>query len=177
MFEKIKAYLNLRYFLYFFALIAGWPCVFFLMGWLPHYTINYLLLFVLVAFFIVTKNEFRLPSPIVSLLVLQITAWGIYSIIHGLDTSYFTRILMLCITYMFLEMQLSDERLGFVKTYNLWPVFQVIAGSIGFILVLIGILQPIFVFRELDMRPGYFFGLFTTNTYFDGLVRNAPGSS
>ena len=43
MFEKIKAYLNLRYFLYFFALIAGWPCVFFLMGWLPHYTINYLL--------------------------------------------------------------------------------------------------------------------------------------
>ena len=39
MFEKIKAYLNLRYFLYFFALIAGWPCVFFLMGWLPHYTI------------------------------------------------------------------------------------------------------------------------------------------
>ena len=173
MFEKIKAYLNLRYFLYFFALIAGWPCVFFLMGWLPHYTINYLLLFVLVAFFIVTKNEFRLPSPIVSLLVLQITAWGIYSIIHGLDTSYFTRILMLCITYMFLEMQLSDERLGFVKTYNLWLVFQVIAGSIGFILVLIGILQPIFVFRELDMRPGYFFGLFTTNTYFDGLVRNA----
>ena len=32
MFEKIKAYLNLRYFLYFFALIAGWPCVFFLNG-------------------------------------------------------------------------------------------------------------------------------------------------
>jgi len=70
-------------------------------------------------------------------------------------------------------MQLSDERLGFVKTYNSWLVFQAIAGSIGFILVIVGILQPIFEFRELDMRPGYFFGLFTTNTYFDGLVRNA----
>ena len=74
---------------------------------------------------------------------------------------------------MFLEMQLSGERLGFVKTYNLWLAFQVVAGSIGFILVLVGILQPIFEFRELDMRPGYFFGLFTTNTYLGGFVRNA----
>lgn len=80
---------------------------------------------------------------------------------------------MLVITYLFLEMQLSDERAGFIKTYNLWLVFQVVAGSIGFLLVLSGILHPIFEFREMDMRPGYFFGLFTTNTYFDGLVRNA----
>lgn len=173
MLNKLFVYLNFRYSLYFFAFIAGWPCVFFLMGWLPHYTVNYLLLFVVAAFFVVVKNEYRLPFPIVSLLLLQVAAWGIYSVIHGLDTSYFTRILLLCITYLFLEMQLSGERLGFVKTYNSWLVFQAIAGSIGFILVLAGILQPIFEFRELDMRPGYFFGLFTTNTYFDGLVRNA----
>lgn len=173
MLNKLSPYLNFRYFLYFFAFIAGWPCVFFLMGWLPHYTVNYLLLFALAAFFIIIKNEYRLPSPIVTLLVLQITVWGIYSVIHGLDTSYFTRILMLCITYIFLEIQLSSGRFEFIKTYNLWLVFQVIAGSIGFILVLVGILQPIFEFRELDMRLGYFFGLFTTNTYFDGLVRNA----
>lgn len=173
MLNKLYPYLNFRYCLYFFAFIAGWPCVFFLMGWLPHYTINYLLLFVSAIFFVVIKNKFRLPSPIIFLLVLQITVWGIYSVIHGFDTSYFTRILLLCITYLFLEMQLSDEHLGFVKTYNLWIVFQTIAGSIGIILVLVGILQPIFQFRELDMRPGYFFGLFTTNTYFDGLIRNA----
>ena len=173
MLNKLYPYLNFRYCLYFFAFIAGWPCVFFLMGWLPHYTINYLLLFVSAIFFVVIKNKFRLPSPIIFLLVLQITVWGIYSVIHGFDTSYFTRILLLCITYLFLEMQLSDERLGFVKTYNSWIVFQTIAGSIGIILVLVGILQPIFQFRELDMRPGYFFGLFTTNTYFDGLIRNA----
>ncbi len=173
MLNKLYPYLNFRYCLYFFAFIAGWPCVLFLMGWLPHYTINYLLLFVFAAFFVVIKNEFRLPSPIILLLVLQVAVWGIYSVIHGLDTSYFTRILLLCITYLFLEMQLSGECLGFVKTYNSWLVFQAIAGSIGFTLVLTGILQPIFEFRELDMRPGYFFGLFTTNTYFDGLIRNA----
>lgn len=173
MLNKLYPYLNFRYCLYFFAFIAGWPCVFFLMGWLPHYTTNYLLLFVLAIFFVAIKNKFRLPAPVLSLLVLQITVWGIYSVIHGIDTSYFTRILMLCITYLFLEMQLSDDRLGFMKTYNSWLVFQAIAGSIGIILVLIGVLHPIFQFRELDMRPGYFFGLFTTNTYFDGLIRNA----
>lgn len=173
MLGKIKPYLNFRYFLYFFSFIAGWPCVFYLMGWLPHYTVNYILLFILATFFVVTKNKYRLPRPIAILLVLQIVTWAIYSVIHGLDTSYFTRILMLLITYIFLEMQLSGEPLGFIKTYNWWLAFQVVAGTIGFLLVVFGILHPIFEFREMDMRPGYFFGLFTTNTYLDGLVRNA----
>ncbi len=173
MLERVKSNLNFRYFLYFFSFIAGWPCVFYLMGWLPHYTVNYLLLFALAAFFVVTKNEYRLPRPVAMLLVLQIVTWSIYAVIHGIDTSYFTRILMLCITYMFLEMQLSGDRLSFIKTYNWWLVFQVVAGTLGFLLVVAGILQPLFEFREMDMRPGYFFGLFTTNTYLDGLVRNA----
>lgn len=173
MLERIKPYINYRYFLYYFSFVAGWPCVFYLMGWLPHYTVNYLLLFVLATFFVVTKNKYRLPRPISMLLVMQIVTWVIYAAIHGGDTSYFTRILMLCITYMFLEMQLSGKRDGFIKTYNTWLVFQAIAGTIGFLLVVTGILQPIFEFREMDGRPGYFFGLFATNTYFDGLVRNA----
>ena len=59
------------------------------------------------------------------------------------------------------------------KTYDVWLVVQAISGTIGILLVLGGLLQPIFKFVEMDMRPGYFFGLFTTNTYFGGLVRNA----
>ena len=115
MFEKIKSYLNFRYFLYYFSLIAGYPCVFFLLGWLPHYTVNYLLLLMLATLFVVIKNEYRLPLSISTLMLTQIATWGMYSVIHGVDTSYFTRILMLVITYLFLEMQLSDERAGFIK--------------------------------------------------------------
>lgn len=165
--------LTYRRFLYFFSLVAGWPCVFYLMGWLPHYTINYLLLFVLSGFFVLLKNQYKLPAPVGFLLLFQIIVWVIYSAIHGLDTSYFTRIFYLCITYFILEMQMNDNHMNFVKTFNGWIVFQVIAGTIGFLLVLIGILTPIFVFREMDGRPGYFFGLFSTNTYLDGLIRNA----
>ena len=42
MLVNICSYLKFRYLLYFFSLIAGWPCVFYLIGWLPHYTFNYL---------------------------------------------------------------------------------------------------------------------------------------
>ena len=36
-----------------------------------------------------------------------------------------------------------------------------------------GLLEPLFQFIEMDGRPGYFYGLFTTNTVFGGFVRNA----
>lgn len=173
MISKIIPYFKFRYLLYVFSFIAGWPCVFFLMGWLPHYTTNYLVLFAMVLPFFFVENKFQIPKPIVVLLVSQIFAWAVYSMINGLDTSYFTRILMLCITYLFLKVQMKYDRLEFVKTYNFWLLFQALAGTLGFFLVLLGILHPIFEFQELDMRPGYFFGLFTTNAYFDGFVRNA----
>lgn len=173
MLKKLYPYLKIRYLLYFFSFIAGWPCVFYLMGWLPHYTINYLILFGVALIYVLVKNRYRTPKPIVLLIFAQCVVWVIYSIIHGFDTSYYTRILMLLITYLFLEIQISSGHHEFIKTYNVWLVFQAIAGTIGIVLVLGNILHPILEFREMDMRPGYFFGLFTTNTYLDGLVRNA----
>lgn len=174
MLDKVYPYMKFRYFIFFFSLVAGWPCVFYLMGWLPHYVINYIMLFVIAGFYLLNKNTYRIPRPIALLLMIQVATWCIYSAIHGIDSSYFTRIVLLGITYFILEMQLmKPDRKEFIKTYNFWLVFQVVAGAIGFLLVLAGVLQPIFEFREMDMRPGYFFGFFTTNTYLDGFIRNA----
>lgn len=167
-----KINLRFRYFLYFFAFVAGWPCVFYLMGWLPHYTINYLVLFAIASVCVITKNKYKLPKPIFFLILFQVLMWLIYAVIHDFDTSYLTRIFLLLITYMFLELQMR-YRYEFIKTYNFWVTFQAVAGSIGMLLVIFGILQPIFQFTQMDMRPGYFFGLFTTNTYSGDLVRNA----
>lgn len=177
----LKPYLKYRYLLYFFSFVAGWPCVFFLLGWLPHYTVNYIILFLLVFLFILAKGKSKIPPPIIVLIFFQISIWGLYYLLHGFDSSYLTRIFILATTIVLLEMQMTGDRQGFMKLYNFWLVFQVIAGTLGVVLVLLGILEPLFEFKELDMRPGYFFGLFTTNTYFDGLIRNAgffdePGS-
>ena len=48
-------------------------------------------------------------------------------------------------------------------------------------LVVFGLLEPISQFIQMDGRPGYFYGLFTTNAVFNDFVRNAgffdePGS-
>jgi hypothetical protein len=51
--------------------------------------------------------------------------------------------------------------------------FQAVAGTIGFVLVLVGLLQPLSQFIEMDGRTGHFYGLFTTNAVFDGFIRNA----
>jgi len=77
-------------------------------------------------------------------------------------------------TWFLIGLQIKYTREGFFKLYNGWITLQVIAGAIGFVLVIMGLLEPFFSFKELDMRPGYFFGLFTTNTYYGGgIIRSA----
>lgn len=169
---KILRSFTYRELLYYFSFIAGWPCVFYLMGWLPHYILNYVILFVLTGCYVFCKNEYRIPKPIAAILLFQIIVWVFYVIIHGMDFAYFTRIFYLLICYFILEIQLSSNSSLF-KVYNYWIVFQVIAGTIGFLLVLCGVLEPLFEFEEMDKRTGYCFGFFATNTYYLGLVRNA----
>lgn len=173
MLNLISNYLTFRRFLYFFSFVAGWPCVFYLMGWLPHYIINYVLLLVLSASYVVLRKCEQLDKTIENILFIQILGWTFFSLIH-FDSSYITRIFILLITFAILRIQQSDDdNLSFCKLYNGWLVLQVISGTIGVLLVLSGILHPIFKFIEMDGRPGYFFGFFATNTYFGGLVRNA----
>lgn len=166
-------YLTYRRLLYFFSFVAGWPCVFYLMGWLPHYIINYVLLLVLSAAYVVLRKCEQLDKTIENILFIQILGWTFFSLIH-FDSSYITRIFILLITFAILRIQQSDDDvLSFCKMYNGWLVLQVISGTIGVLLVLSGILHPIFKFIEMDGRPGYFFGFFATNAYLGGLVRNA----
>ena len=173
MIESIKSYISFENAIYFFALIAGWPCVFFLLGWLPNYQINYLALFAVCSIFVLFHRGGIVPSPISNCIIFQVVGWFFYSMIH-FDSSYYTRIFLLAITFLLLRIQSnSHDWKGLARVYNGWLSLQIVCGTLGVILVLIGILHPIYRFIELDGRPGYFFGLFTTNTYIGGLVRNA----
>jgi len=182
MFKHIIPYLKYRYFLYFFALVAGWPCVFYLMGWLPFYKTNYYILFVFVGITALSKIAYRyVPKPISRILILQIIVWIFYGIFYD-DSSYLTRVFLLIVTFGILGLQLSyRNKFEFIKTYNFWIAIQALAGTVGFVLVIFGLLGPISQFTQMDGRPGAFYGLFTTNAVLDGFIRNAgffdePGS-
>jgi len=130
----------------------------------------------------ILKDAYRLvPKPISIIIIFQIIVWLFYGAFY-LDSSYITRVFLLLITFSILALQLSyRNKFEFIKTYNFWLAFQSVAGAVGFVLVLFGLLQPISHFIEMDGRQGYFYGLFTTNAVFDGFIRNAgffdePGS-
>lgn len=173
MFQNIKQYISLKTAIFFFSFIAGWPCVLYLMGWLPHYQTNYIVLLFFCFTYVLFHRLDSIPIAVKKILFFQILGWIFYSAIH-FDTSYFTRILLLVITFFILKMENDDGYSNdFIKIYNGWILLQSICGFIGILLVLSGLLHPIFTFREMDFRMGYYFGLFTTNTYLGGLVRNA----
>lgn len=159
--------------LYFFSFIAGWPCVFYLMGWLPNYQINYLVLLGACLLFLLFGNkQVSMPSPIIGMMAIQAFAWVIYFAAYS-DTAYITRICLLTITFSLLCLQGRDKGPVFLKLYNGWISLQVVLGCIGFVLFLAGLLEPISIFKEMDGRPGYFFGFFTTNTYIAPFIRVA----
>ncbi len=167
--SKIK----FRHILYFFALIAGWPCVFGLMGWLPDFKLCYMALAAVLGAICLSKGALKMPQTITNLIFIQCVTWGIYSLIHS-DTAYYTRIFYLVIVYMLLALMYHyRETIRYVKIFNGWILLQAVLGTIGVLLVLMNILHPFFEFEQMDGRTGYFFGLFTTKAYLGGLVRNA----
>ena len=158
---------------YFFSFIAGWPCVFYLMGWLPNYQINYLLLLgCCVILFLNRINDTSIPIPLLNMIIVQALAWIFYFAAYH-DTAYITRICLLLITALLICLQSRDRSMAFLRLFNGWIALQVILGAIGFLLFFAGLLEPLFTFREMDGRPGYFFGLFTTNTYIAPFIRVA----
>lgn len=166
-----KKYLDYRYLLFFFAFVAGWPCVFYLMGWLPNYKVSYIGLFV-ISFILVLRYKVQVSMIITRLVCFQCFVWIFYFAIYQ-DTSYITRVMLILTTYFIVSINQRSKENMLMSSYNSWLTFQALFGTIGFVLVLLGLLEPISVFTEMDGRPGYNFGLFTTNTYYEGLIRIA----
>jgi hypothetical protein len=143
------------------------------MGWLPHYQVNYVILAIVAFTYAFLSGSHRIPLKVQCVVFTQILIYLLYSIGYA-DSSYLTRIFLVLITYCLLATQYNkDKSKEFVRLYNFWLLAQAISGTIGVILVFAGRLQPLFIFDEMDLRPGYCFGFFATNAYVDGLIRNA----
>lgn len=168
---QMKKYLEFRFLLYFLSLVAAWPCIFSLIGLLPNYKISYLVLFPAIAMYAISKKATYIPAKVYNILFIQCAFWIMYSVIHH-DTSYITRLAVTITTFFLLGLQYKYKDKDFIKLFTNWQLIQVVLGSIGFVLVISNILQPLFLFVELNGKLGAFYGLFATNS-FEQICRNA----
>ena len=171
MLAKIKQHLTYRYFLYFYALTASWPCVLSFMGWFPPSKTGMMIIAILSVLYAL-KLRGRVPSAIKTIFIVQLGTFFIYSFIHS-DNSYITRCVVLITAYCLIVVQAKRPKLEFVNTNIFWLTLQAAMGGIGFVLTLIGILKPLSTFIEFDGHVGQFYGLYTTTVALDGMFRVA----
>ena len=170
--SRVKPYLKWRYFLYLFAMVAGWPCVFCFMGWLPSWKTNYMILAVLSVLTAIFAGGKSVPMAIKTLVFVQLLTFVLYFFIHS-DSSYITRCAYLVTAYSLLVIQMRRPQTEFVDTNVSFLTIQALMGGVGFVLVMAGVLPVLSTFQEFDGHIGQFYGLFTTTVSTDGMVRVA----
>ena len=120
-----------------------------------------------------SRNVKPLPSVFTACVVIQMLVWFFYSVLHD-DTSYFTRIFFLLLTYVsILSLNSSVGVEDFIKKNNRLIAIQAILGLFAFVLVFVGILSPIFSFENVDNRVAHCFGLTCSNAVYGNIIRAA----
>lgn len=170
--SRLKPYLKWRYFLYLFAMVAGWPCVFSFMGWLPDWKMNYMALAVVSVITALSAGGKSVPGAIKTLVAVQLLTFVFYFLIHS-DSSYITRCVWLITAFSLVVIQAQRPKMEFIDTNVSFLTIQALMGGVGFVLFMAGLLPVISTFQEFDGHIGNFYGLFTTTVSSDGMVRVA----
>lgn len=169
----VKDKLSFRHAIFFFALIAGWPCVFGLMGWLPDFKVNIVALLVMSGLYYISRGkQCYMSEGLKMVYLIQIVGMFLWLMMH-MDTSYFTRMVFVTAALLTVLMDSYRKKPILIKIFVWWVTLQCVLSAIGFVLHITIGLTPLSTFLEMDGREGYFFGLFTTNTYFGSFIRPA----
>ena len=168
----IQSYITYKNFLLFFSLIAAWPCVFYLMGYLPNFKINIILLLFLGILFCYKKQKtvVALPKSLIIIISFQLIAWTLYTFVH-FDFSYITRVVFILTSIIVLLIDNIKGRPFLIRLFVYWVTLQSVLSLLGFILSILGLLEPISTFEEMDGRTGYNFGICTSNVYIGQFIR------
>lgn len=170
--SRLKPYLKWRYFLYLFAMVAGWPCVFSFMGWLPEMQLNFMVLAVLSVLTALTSGGRSAPVPIKLIFIIQLLTFVGYYFLHN-DSSYLTRCVYLVTVFSLVVIQSQRPKTEFIDTNVSFLTVQAVMGALGFVLYMLHVLPVFSTFREFDGHTGAFYGLFTTTVSMDRMVRVA----
>lgn len=155
-------------------LISMYPYVFQLFFGLPKENVMGALSFGVLFFYcLFIKHKInRMPKALMTIMLFQGLVWFFYAMRFG-DTSYFTRIFFIALTYIALTMLLWEGSVfHFIDINGKFLAIQGVLGVLAFVLVFVGTLQPLI---SIAAEDGYgsinFYGLTCSNAVFGNFMR------
>lgn len=174
LYSRIKDNWTLKMVIVLAMLLSCYPFVFNVMlGLGSESTIMVAFLLILFVLYISSKHSIEIPYFWKVCFLLQGMTWLLYSLIHS-DSSYLTRIFMMFLTALSLQVLIRDRNLFcFAKNYNWIITIMAIAGVPIFFLFALGLTQPLQLYTNIDGRQFAYFGLTCSNAFTAGICRVA----
>ena len=154
--------------------LSMYPYVFQLFFGFPKENIMGILFFALIFMYciFIRRKKKGMSRVLIAVMVIQSVFWFFYFFLFN-DTSYFTRIFFIALTFMALSMLLwKDHVSNFLNVYCKFLTIQGVLGVVAFVLVFIGVLQPL---MSIETDNGYgsinFYGLTCSNAVFGNFMR------
>lgn len=157
----------------FIAIFGAYPYVFGRLLPLPSLNLLYFITsFILICVIIVKRVKIYIPKQFTILCLFQIIIFCLLGLFHS-DIFYFNRyILFIIISYLFILAIYNIIGLQkFIYYNNLIVAAQAVLGLVAFILIISGVLHPLFEFSGGGERIAYFYGLTTTNIKVGNFIR------
>lgn len=157
----------------FTMLLFGYPVVFYLfpgINIIPPSLVQLFCGLILFIFLIKKKNiKIQRTGIIYLLIILFVTA--LYTVVH-FDKVYYSQFIVIFLVIV--GFLIVHNFIGLKKFNNIYIksiLIMSIGGVVVFFLVMFLHFSPILEYENMDSRPGYFFGLTCTNTYFGSYIR------
>lgn len=173
--QKIKSFFSIPVMVVMAMLLSVYPYIITYFVGLPDVTILIPLFLIITLLLCVIKYKKgrMLPLIIVGCMVVQCFFWILFSIAHD-DSSYFTRVVFIVTTFFSLWLlKETNSHLKFVNLYGGWITLQAFLAAIAFVLVLVGIIQPLKIVYLNDDHLLYFYGITCTNSVLGNFIRPA----
>ena len=116
--------------------------------------------------FFIRKRQKGMPLELIILMLIQSLTWFLYYVMHD-DTSYFTRIFFIVLTFLSLSMLLwKGHTIRYISSYCKLLTLQGVLGIVAFFLLLWGLIKPLI---SIETADGYgsinFLGILSINSF------------
>lgn len=154
--------------------LSMYPYVFQLFFGFPKENIMGIVFFTIIFLYCISIKHRKkgMPNELIIVMALQCFGWFFYFLMFD-DTSYFTRLFFIVLTFLSLSMLLwKDSFFSYLNVYCKFLTIQGLFGVIAFVLVFIEVLKPLI---SLMINDGFgvinFYGLTCSNSVYGNFMR------